>query len=84
MTTWHERESLDDALWFAVFTAFPPEGEAPAVLAVCDPEWSGEIESRFSNSEEWNAQVLRAETAVSGKKRIGSVVARLLGRKPPS
>jgi hypothetical protein len=61
MTTSHEEESLDDALWFAVFTAFPPEGEARAVLAVCDGAWSDEIESRFADSQRWNAEVLKAE-----------------------
>ena len=50
MTTSHERESLDDALWFAVFVAFPPEGEARAVLAVCDPEWSGEVSPGLSTA----------------------------------
>jgi hypothetical protein len=61
MTSWHPEQSLDDALWFAVFAAFPPEGEAPAVLAVCDPEWSEAIESRFADSRKWNEQVLAAE-----------------------
>lgn len=61
MTTSHEKESLDDALWFAVFAAFPSEGEARAVLAVCDNAWSDEIESRFADSERWNAEVLKAE-----------------------
>jgi hypothetical protein len=61
MTTSHEEESLDDALWFAVFGAFPPEGEARAVLAVCDSAWSDEIEFRFADSQKWNAEVLKAD-----------------------
>jgi hypothetical protein len=61
MTTSDEEESLDDALWFAVFTACPPKGEARAVLAVCDSAWSDEIESRLADSQEWNAKVLEAE-----------------------
>jgi len=82
MTSWHEQDSLDDALWFAVFAAFPPVGEARAVLAVCDTEWSDEIESRFLDSEQWRAQVLSAEEAEAPEKRVRAVVARLLGRKP--
>jgi hypothetical protein len=82
MTAWHAEESLDDALWCAVFVAFPPEEEARAVLAVCDPEWSGEIESRFADSEQWNAQVLKAEGAAASRKLLRAVVAQLLGRKP--
>lgn len=61
MTTSHEDESLDDALWFAVFAAFPPEGEANAVLAVCNSASANEIESRFADAERWSAEVLRAE-----------------------
>jgi len=58
----------------------PPEGEARAVLVLCDTEWSDEIESRFLDSEQ-GAQVLSAEEAEVLEKRVRAVAARLLGRK---
>ena len=61
MTTSHEAESLDDALWFAVFTASPADVDARAVLAVSEEEWATEIESKFADPARWSAGVLRAE-----------------------
>lgn len=61
MTTSHEDESLDDALWFAVFAAYPPDVEAQAVLVISEDKWAGEIESRLADSERWSARVVEAE-----------------------
>jgi hypothetical protein len=61
MTTSDEDESLDDALWFAVFTAYPAYGEGAAVLAISEPTWAGEIESRLADAEQWSARLLEAE-----------------------
>jgi hypothetical protein len=61
MTTSHNDESLDDALWFAVFSAYPAYGEITGVLAISEQTWAGEIESRFSDAEQWNERLLEAE-----------------------
>jgi hypothetical protein len=61
MTTSHDDESLDDALWFSLFTAFPPDVEARAVLAVSEETWASEIELRFADCKRWSADVLRAD-----------------------
>jgi hypothetical protein len=61
MTTSHEDESLDDALWFAVFTAYPAYDEVAAVLAISEPTWACEIESRLADAEQWSARLLEAE-----------------------
>jgi hypothetical protein len=61
MTTSHEDESLDDALWFAVFTAYPAYDEVAAVLVISEPRWAGEIESRLADAEQWSARLLEAE-----------------------
>jgi hypothetical protein len=61
MTTSHEDESLDDALWFSVFTAFPPDVDARSVLAVSEETWASEIELRLADCERWSADVLRAD-----------------------
>jgi hypothetical protein len=61
MTTSDEDESLDDALWFAVFTAYPAYAEATAVLAISEHTWAGEIESRLADAEQWSERLLEAE-----------------------
>ena len=60
-TTSDEDESLDDALWYAVFSAYPAYEEATAVLAISDHTWAGEIESRLADAEQWSARLLEAE-----------------------
>jgi hypothetical protein len=63
MTTSDEDESLDDALWFAVFTAYPAyakDGEG-ALVAISEHTWAGEIEARLADAEQWNARLLEAE-----------------------
>jgi hypothetical protein len=61
MTTSHEDESLDDALWFAVFTAYLAHEEVTAVLAISERTWADEIESRLADVEQWSARLLDAE-----------------------
>ena len=65
MTTWHDDESLDDALWFAVFSAYPAYGELTGVLAISGQTWAGEIESRFGDAEQWNERLLEADEGSS-------------------
>jgi hypothetical protein len=59
-TIWHEHESLDDALWFAVHGTYV-EGGASALLAVSDDEWLTEIESRLADCDAWSDRLLAAE-----------------------
>ena len=61
MTTSDEDESLDDALWLAVFSAYPAYGDITGVLAISEQTWAGEIESRLGDAERWNARLLEAE-----------------------
>jgi hypothetical protein len=57
MSTWHEDESLAEALWFALCNAWPDEDEFPnateaaVILAVEDP-WLGEVRSLIADQEE--------------------------------
>ena len=60
-TTSHEDESLDDALWFAMFNAYPSDAVPRALLAVSEEAWAGEIESRLANVEPWTARVMEHE-----------------------
>jgi hypothetical protein len=61
MTTSHESESLDDALWFAVFTAWPAAGEAHAVVALCTAEHFAEVETRLADSKRWSDEILQRD-----------------------
>jgi hypothetical protein len=61
ITTSHETDSLDDALWFAVSAAFPAYGDFGAVVAVAESEWAEEIEVRFANSATWREKLFGAE-----------------------
>jgi hypothetical protein len=68
MTTWHEDEGLDDALWFAVVTALPAEGyieTCRAVLAIVvdKPEWSNRVETALTDFERFNNEILARESA---------------------
>ena len=58
MTTSHDDESLDSALWFALFAAFPPDLEARAILAITDDEWYDQIERRLADTDQLDADVL--------------------------
>lgn len=48
MTTWHDKDSLEEALWFALFSAYPapPYDEdcsAVVAVAVANPDWQDTI-----------------------------------------
>jgi len=48
MTTWHDREPLEEAIWFAANAAFPHDSytqaaDALIALSVGSPEWDAEI-----------------------------------------
>jgi hypothetical protein len=61
MTTSHADESLDSALWFSLFAAFPPDLEARAVVAIADDEWYEQIGRRLADRDQLNADVLAEE-----------------------
>ena len=58
MTTSHDDESLDSALWFSLFAAVPPDLEAWAVLAITDEDWYDQIERRLADTDQLNADVV--------------------------
>ncbi len=52
MTTWHDKDTLDEAVDFAVHHALSmdiPEEEHPSVVAICigAPHWTAEVERLF-------------------------------------
>lgn len=59
MTTWHEDEALDEALWFAVNSAYPAgayEGtcETLVAIAVESKDWGSQITKMLPESVSWN------------------------------
>jgi hypothetical protein len=66
MSTWHDDEDLDEALWFAVFSAWPADayGEScRSVLAIVvgHPEWAEHVEGRFADADRFNDEILERE-----------------------
>jgi hypothetical protein len=64
VTTSHETDSLDDALWFAVFATAPRYGEYGAVVTVAEDDWAEEIEARLADTKTWAAKHLAEEKDV--------------------
>ena len=54
-------ESLDEALWFAIFVAYPSDVEATGVLAVTEPQWAAVMEARLRDPDQLSEDVLRDE-----------------------
>ncbi len=62
MTTWHSDEPLADAVWFALFAAFPIDTyfkECRSVVAVCigHPQFAAEIRAAFVDPEHFNNEL---------------------------
>lgn len=63
MTTWHQDESLDEALWFTLICAYPNEyytdtcGSCIAV-SIGNAEWNRHIERQLANLKQLNIDVV--------------------------
>jgi hypothetical protein len=54
LTTWHDDETLDQALWFSLFVAFPDEsllakGQAVLAVVVGHEDWAEQVRGRLSD-----------------------------------
>lgn len=63
MTTWHNDESLDEALWFALNVAYPDEKYADScgsvlAVSVANPAWYAQIQERLLSHSQLNADVV--------------------------
>ncbi|MDB6019130.1 MAG: hypothetical protein JWR19_3619 [Pedosphaera sp.] len=63
MTTWHSTDSLDEALWFFVYNAYPDDGYSDAcrsnlAITVGHPEWAEQIGKRLADLDTFNRDVL--------------------------
>jgi hypothetical protein len=66
MTSWHTNDSLDEALRFMLYSAYPDDeladtcGVALAV-SVDNEEWGAHIQKRLSDIEQLNAEYLKED-----------------------
>jgi hypothetical protein len=63
MTSWHADEDLDEALYFAVFNAYPDDyyshgSNALLAVVVGSPEWSSHVRRRLLDTEVLSEDVL--------------------------
>ncbi|HUR47626.1 MAG TPA: hypothetical protein VMZ27_17210 [Candidatus Saccharimonadales bacterium] len=63
MTTWHPRDSLDDALWFFVFTAFPDDAygatcQSGLAVSIGRPDWDAHIRERLADLDTLTGDVV--------------------------
>jgi hypothetical protein len=63
MTTWHEEESLDEALWFFVSCAYPDDGyrntsRSALVISIGKPGWHEQICRRLADLESLAREVV--------------------------
>lgn len=65
MTTWHDKESLDSALWFFLFSAFPDDGygivQNGLAISIGDPAWDKQICNRLADVESFNKNMLQED-----------------------
>jgi hypothetical protein len=54
-------QSLDEALWYTLFVAWPEDAVTPSVLVVTDPQWAEAIEARLSDPEQLSRDVVNDE-----------------------
>ena len=67
MTTWHDEENLDEALWFHLNTAFAAGDyeascKASLIISVGNDHWTQKIEKRLAAPEQLSAEILGPET----------------------
>ncbi|HEX8289640.1 MAG TPA: hypothetical protein VF556_16775 [Pyrinomonadaceae bacterium] len=62
MTTWHDNQSLDEALWFALNLAYPDDEFAEScstlVVSVAGEKWNAHLQNRLANLQKLNDDVV--------------------------
>lgn len=66
MTTWHADESLDEALWFALNSAFADDKHFDAcgstlIVPVANDDWEKHLQKRLANLRQFNEELVNAE-----------------------
>ena len=63
MTTWHDQESLDEALWFFLNCAFPATDyedscRAELVVVIDNENWATQLKARLADQDALNRDVV--------------------------
>jgi hypothetical protein len=63
MTTWHSKDSFDEALWFFVSNAYPDEGywgtsRSSLAISIGRPEWDEHIRMRLADLDSLTRHVV--------------------------
>jgi hypothetical protein len=66
MSTWHDKEPLAEAIWFALNNAWPDPGYEEGCTAVVgisigNEGWAAELGKAFADPSEFNKQLLASE-----------------------
>ena len=66
MSTWHKDEPLSEAIWFALFNAYPDDAffsdcQSAIGISIGSSEWAGEIREAMVDPRKFNARVLASE-----------------------
>ena len=63
MTTWHTKDSLDEALWFALNVTIPDDAliescGSVVVASVANQEWNAHLQKRLANLRQFNEELV--------------------------
>ncbi len=66
MSTWHEKESLAETLWFMLFNTYPDaaffdECRSAVGISVGSPDWANEIRTAMANPRAFNMRLAEIE-----------------------
>jgi hypothetical protein len=65
MTTWHARETLEEAIWFFIQCAFPPGVELKTVsyvaVTIGNTDWAATVKAALSDLPAFKARLLTKE-----------------------
>jgi hypothetical protein len=73
MTTWHSKDSLDEALWFFVFNAYPDDGYSDSTrsaltISIGSPAWDEQIRKRLADVHSLNRDMV--DESISGEPGV--------------
>jgi hypothetical protein len=72
MSTWHDKETLSEAIWFAIFLAFPDDANADRCRAVVgvtigSPQWHNEMRAAFTSPQIYRVKIGDAKKTRSNR-----------------
>lgn len=63
MTTWHTKDTLDEALWFALSVTIPDDAfidscGSVVIASVANEEWNAHLQRRLANLRQFNEKLI--------------------------